>query len=336
MNHFSFIPQKSNLPMSLENYLIYLETIKGKSPNTITAYKKDLIIFYRFLKAIRGITNDAKTFEAIDLSDIDDNFNRQITLLELHRFLYYVEKERNNGSYARARKVATLKSYFNYLCNIHGSLTTNPCEKLESPDKIKRQPIYLSLEQSITVLNSLDSRKANYKRDYCIFVLFLNCGLRLSELCSIRISKIRNESLTIIGKGNKERTVYLNEACINAITDYLKERESKEIPEDYKDFLFLSTRKRPINPRTVEIMIKKHIVNSNIAKADTYTPHKLRHTAATLLYQEGVDIRKLQAILGHESVSTTEIYTHLQDSVIKEAVNQNPLAKFQRSKLSDE
>lgn len=312
--------------MSVDNFLIYLETIKGKSQNTITAYKKDLIIFYRFLKCWKGLVDETTSFEHINLRDIDDDFNANITLQDLHRFLYYVEKERNNGTYARARKVATLKSYFNYLYDILGSIPQNPTKKLESPMRMKRQPIYLSLEESKNILNSLDKTNCNYARDYCIFVLFLNCGLRLSELCGIRISKIRDDSLTVLGKGNKERTVYLNQACIIALQRYMEERAKKNIPAEYKDYLFLSTRNRPINQRTVEIMVKKKICDANTVKGEKYTPHKLRHTAATLLYSQGVDIRKLQTILGHESVSTTEIYTHLQDETIRDAINMHPLA----------
>ncbi|HEE9847488.1 TPA: tyrosine-type recombinase/integrase, partial [Clostridium perfringens] len=204
----------------------------------------------------------------------------------------------------------------------------NPTVELESPKINKRHPVYLTLDQSITVLNSMDKGNKNYYRDYCILTLFLNCGMRLSELCNIEIEKIKGDTLTIIGKGNKERTVYLNEASIAAIENYLKNRNDLKATEEAKKYLFLSSKYRPINKRSVEILVKKHIENAGF-KDQKYTPHKLRHTAATLMYKYGnVDIRSLQNILGHENISTTQIYTHVDDETLREAVKTNPLANI--------
>jgi site-specific recombinase XerD len=204
----------------------------------------------------------------------------------------------------------------------------NPTLELESPKINKRHPIYLTLNQSIHLLESLDKNNKNYARDYCILTFFLNCGMRLSELCGIRIDKIRTDTLTIIGKGNKERTVYLNEACLKSLNNYLVVRNDTKALQEDKRFLFLSSRSSPINKRTVEIMIKKHITNAGLTD-DKYTPHKLRHTAATLMYKYGnVDIRSLQSILGHENISTTQIYTHVDDDSLRDAVKSNPLSKL--------
>ncbi|WP_300385979.1 tyrosine recombinase XerC [Clostridium sp.] len=321
--------EAKNLPESLLDFLNYLDTIKGKSKNTIDGYQVDLSMFFKFLKVYKGLVlDDDIEFNDINITDIGDVFIRDIKLTDLYAFLSYAEKQRNNGTYARARKVASLKSYFKFLQGKTKIISDNPTLDLESPKINKRNPVYLTLDESINLLSSLDINKNNYYRDYCILTLFLNCGMRLSELCGIKIDRIKADTLTIIGKGNKERTVYLNEACLKAIRNYLKIRDSSKCSLDDKDFLFLSSRSKPINKRTVELLVKKHISNSGL-NDDKYTPHKLRHTAATLMYKHGnVDIRSLQSILGHENISTTQIYTHVDNEALREAVNSNPLSKI--------
>lgn len=325
MNNKSYNLRKRTVPISVDNFLIYLKTIKGKSTNTIQAYQKDLTVFFKFMMMWKENVDEDVSFDLIDIRNIDSEFISQITLQDIHRFLYYVEEVRGNGPHARARKVATLRSFFNFLYNIENSIPSNPTLKLEPPGRIKRQPVYLSLEESRMLLNSLDKSKKNYARDYCILTLFLNCGMRLSELCGIRISKIKGDILVILGKGNKERTVYLNQACLYSIDQYLKNRTDANVPKEYADYLFLSTHNKPIDQRTVEKMVKNRIIEAGIVDGGKYTPHKLRHTAATLLYKSNVDIRKIQTILGHSSISTTEIYTHLEDDAIREAIKSNPI-----------
>ena len=314
------------LPKNLESFLNYLETIKGKSKNTIKAYEFDLILFFKFLKLYKGLCPDEVEFENITIHDIDDNFIKNIKLSDLYAFLSFVEKYRGNSSYARARKVATLKSFFKYLCGKVKLIEENPTMDLESPKINKRNPVYLTLDESIKLFKSMDKKDKNYKRDFCILTLFLNCGLRVSELCSIDISKIKSDTLTIIGKGNKERTVYLNAACINTINEYLEIRDASKTLDN--DALFLSAKHNRINKRTVQMMVKKYTEIAGLTDAN-YTPHKLRHTAATLMYKYGhVDIRSLQRILGHENISTTQIYTHVDDESLRDAVKSNPLANI--------
>lgn len=318
-----------NLPESIVDFLNYLETIKGKSINTIKGYEIDLSMFFKFLKIYKGYVNDdSLEFHEINIRDIDNQFIRSIKLTDIYAFLSFAEKQRKNGAYARARKVAALKSYFKFLQGKARIIDENPTLDLESPKINKRHPIYLTLDESLNLLTSLDKNNKNYYRDYCILTLFLNCGMRLSELCSIRLDKIKEDTLTIIGKGNKERTVYLNSACLKAIDNYIKVRDdSKCLPED-KEYLLLSSRFKPINKRTVELLVKKHISNSGL-KNEKYTPHKLRHTAATLMYKHGnVDIRSLQSILGHENISTTQIYTHVDEDILRDAASSNPLSKL--------
>ncbi|AVK46692.1 recombinase XerC [Clostridium sp. MF28] len=321
--------KNNNLPESLVDFLNYLETIKSTSINTIDGYRIDLTIFFRFMMIYKGrVNSDSVEFEDIDISIIDDEFLRGIKLRDLYAFLSFTEKYRDNSSYARARKVATLKSFFKFLFGKAKVITENPALELESPKINKRHPVYLTLNQSIHLLESLNKNDKNYFRDYCILMFFLNCGMRLSELCSIQIDKIRDDTLTIIGKGNKERTVYLNDACLKALANYLNVRDDSKALLENKKFLFLSSRNVPINKRTVEIMIKKHITNAGLTD-DKYTPHKLRHTAATLMYKYGnVDIRSLQSILGHTNISTTQIYTHVDDDSLRDAVKSNPLSKL--------
>lgn len=310
-----------NLPDLLNQFLGYLFTIKAKSPNTINGYKSDLKLFLKYQKKNKLKIKD--NIEEIDISDIDEEFINKIRLSDIYSFMSFITLSRKNTSYARARKTAAIKSFFNYLeIKIH-VIKENPAKELESPKISKRHPVYLTLEQSRNLLSTINGR--NKERDYAIITLFLNCGLRLSELVSIDIKKIKGDTLTVIGKGNKERTVYLTPPCISAINSYINVRPKENVIDI--DALFLSERKRRINKRTVELLVEKYIYNAGIT-GDKYTPHKLRHTAATLMYKYGnVDIRALQQILGHESVSTTQIYTHIDDEKLRAAVNSNPLAK---------
>jgi integrase/recombinase XerD len=312
------------LPYVLNEFLGYLFTIRGKSPNTISGYKVDLKLFLKFTKKTKQkINND--NIEEIDIMDIDEDFLKTIRLGDLYSFVNYITLKRNNSNYARARKIAAIKSYFNYLETKMKIIKENPSRELESPKINKRHPVYLTLDQSKELLNVIDGR--NKERDYAIISIFLNCGLRLSELVGINISKINEDTLTVIGKGNKERTVYLNSACIRAIQSYILIRPKTGILEGDKDALFLSERKKRIDKRTIELLVKKYILSTTGVFNTKFTPHKLRHTAATLMYKYGnVDIRALQEILGHESVSTTQIYTHLDEDKLRQAVNSNPLA----------
>lgn len=313
-------------PARVLDFLNYSSTIRGKSDSTIEAYGYDLGLFFRFIKMHRRLVPVDIPFDEILIHDIDDEFLRKVTLSEIYAFLSFTDKKRKNSTYARARKTACIKTFFKYLSVKARIIDKDPTVELERPKIKKRNPVYLTLDESLSLLRSMDKENINYKRDYCILTLFLNCGLRLSELVSIRISKIKEDTLTVIGKGNKERVVYLNHACISSLNEYMTIRSKIETDDQYKDYLFLSTHRRPINKRTVEILVKKHVQHAGLTD-EKYSPHKLRHTAATLMYKHGkVDIRSLQMILGHENVSTTQIYTHVDNESLREAVNANPLA----------
>lgn len=313
------------LPPSARSFLSYMANIKGKSDNTVHEYYYDLRTFFRFMKCLRGLSSFDQ-FDEIDCSDIDDDFLRSVTLDDIYAFLAYANKLRDNNANSRARKVSSLKSYFNYLSTKAGILETNVTKELESPKLPSRLPVYLTLDESKRLLSSVDGE---FKvRDYCIILLFLNCGMRLSELVGINIDDINGDRLTVIGKGNKQRTVYLNPSCIEAINDYLKIRPTDNVKD--RKALFLSKQKNRISNNMVYKMVQKNLLRAGL-DPEKYSPHKLRHTAATLMYKYGdVDVRALQEILGHEQLSTTQIYTHVDEDELRSAIERNPLAEYKR------
>ncbi len=314
------------IPIILEDYLNYMETIKGISPSTIKEYFFDLRVFLKFLKLRYNLIDDNISFNDIPIHDVDINFIRKVNLQDLHAYISYVDKSRSNSNLTKSRKVASLRSFFDYLHSKLNLIDSNPALQLESPKSNSRLPVYLTLEQSNDLLDAaLANKNEEYsKRDYAIIMIFLNCGLRLSELSSIDIDKIKDDdTITVIGKGNKERTIFLNEACSQAIKDYLKIRPTKV--NDPKA-LFISKQKNRLSNRAIQHMIDKYLGQIGL-DTSIYSTHKLRHTAATLMYKYGnVDIRALQEILGHESVATTQIYTHIDNERLKDAVKSNPLA----------
>ncbi len=317
------------MPLILRDFLNYLQTIKGKSINTVQVYFYDLRVFFRFLKIHNNLVDKNLEFDQIDICDVDLDLIKTVTLSDLYAFMSYVSNNRDNTSYARARKVASLKSFFNYLFNKAKLLSVNPASELESPKILKRLPRYLNVEESKQLLSSVDTGTYS-ERDFAILTLFLNCGMRLSELVGINLSNIKNNALTVIGKGDKERSVPLNSACLEAIEAYMKVRPVNGVKD--KNALFISGRKQRISKESVQKIVKKYIKQAGL-DPQRYSTHKLRHTAATLMYRYGkVDIRALQELLGHESISTTEIYTHLDKQQLQDAVDSNPLSGFSRSK----
>lgn len=323
-------------PDFLNAFLDYSTTILNKSPNSIKEYNYDLAMFLKFIKVHFNMT-DKVDFNEINIDDITIKTVEKITIDDIHAFLGYLTSVNKSKPATRARKISTIRIFFHYLCQDASSqflLDHNPALNLKTPKKDKRLPKYLSLDDSKKLLEvTYNEDNRNFQRDYAIITLFLNCGMRLSELVGINITDIDFDEckLNVVGKGNKERTIYLNKACMKAISDYLQIRPKEGIKHDKKHSekaLFLSERKERISNRTVQ-----YVVNKELAKAglDTtkYSVHKLRHTAATLMYQYGqVDIRALQELLGHESIATTEIYTHVSNDQVRKAVENNPLANL--------
>lgn len=315
-------------PVILDDYLNYLLTIKGRSNLTVKEYYYDLKRFLKFIimrKKLFGYNLNSDINEVSILS-INKRDILDIDITDLHAYISYCDSYYNDSTKTKARKISAIKSWFKYLHNTVELIDKNPSEKLELPKLQKRNPVYLTLSESEKVINAikLEENEFNRARDLCIILIFLTCGLRISELTGINIESIKDDKLNVIGKGNKERTVFLNENCLYAIKCYLKLRP---ITPD-TTALFISSHKKRISNRSIQIRLKKYIQLAGL-DPNIYTPHKLRHTAATLMYKYGdVDIRTIQSILGHTSVATTQIYTHLDDDDIKKGISKNPISKL--------
>lgn len=318
-------------PEYLREFLFYLQTIRGRSKRTVDAYYIDLRTFLRYIKCVKiDYCNfeDSEIFDSRNIQDIPIDTIASITLTDVYEYLNYVANDRQNNAKTRSRKTSAIRSLFNYLTIKSNYLKENPVKNLEVPSIKKTVPRYLTLEQSLELLNGLDVNAPTYQRDFCILTLFLNCGMRLSELVGINVGDIKKDAGTVrlLGKGNKERIVYLNDACKEALTAYEAVR-TPSTKDAHKNALFLSSRGTRLSPRRVEQIVEKCLQECGLSGMG-YSPHKLRHTAATLMYQHGhVDVLVLKEILGHANLSTTEIYTHLSSLQKEDAAKASPLAK---------
>lgn len=317
----------------LRDFLVYISTIRGKSAKTAYEYFLDLRLFFRFLKLNRRIVPAGTPFDEISIRDVGVDLLRTVTLSDLYEFLTYIAEQRpvqqnspatgyGLSPRSRARKVSALRTFFKYLTSKVHLLDTNPAQDLESVSRRKEIPRYLSVDSSLQLLDAVQGPYA--ERDYCILTLFLNCGMRVSELVGLNLSDIQDNTIRVLGKGNKERILYLNAACLSALERYYPTRIT---PHDIdKNALFVSRNRNRINVQTVKWLVKKYLNLAGL-DAEKYSAHKLRHTAATLMYQNGVDVRTLQTILGHSNLDTTMIYTHLADESVREAADRNPLSR---------
>lgn len=321
-------------PILLTDYLNYLKSIRGLSSNTIKEYSYDLNLLIRFMivrKIYYGnIVKFNKEFNDDEINSIiNPSFFETLTLQDFYSYLSYLDNEKNDTASTRSRKISAIKSFYKYLYSEIEVINSNVSEKLSNPKISQRQPVYLTLTETERLLDTINNEKNDFlrSRDLAIVFTFLTTGMRLSELVSIDITDIVNDHFNIIGKGNKERTVYLTDNCLQLIYSYILVR-AKYIGDKDIDALFISTRKKRISNRAVQSTIDKYLKKAGF-DTSIYSTHKLRHTAATLMYKYGnVDIRALKDILGHSNVSTTQIYTHLDDDDLKNAVNKNPLSNL--------
>lgn len=329
---------RTESPQILKDFLMYHETIKGHSSKTVDEYFLDLRNFFRFLKIERGIVPRKTHFDEISIMDVNLDFVKIVTLNEVYDYLAFLARDRvvNQNSRSkkygltattRARKIACIRSFYKYLTVKAKLLAENPVADLDSPKTPKTLPHYLSLNESRHLLNSIDGKFR--ERDYCIICIFLNCGLRISEIVGLNISDFHTDSLRVIGKGNKERIAYLNESTIKALEDWLAIR--KTMVPAHEPALFVSNRRTRISREMVHSMVKTNLLRAGLDTTQ-YSAHKLRHTAATLMLQNGVDVRTLQEVLGHEHLNTTQIYTHVDNSELRVAAAANPLASFEPDK----
>lgn len=329
---------RTEAPPILRDFLTYHETIQGHSRRTVDEYFLDLRNFFRFIKIERGLAPRSAELDDVSIDDVDLELVRSVTLTDVYAYMSYLSRDRakhpNSAATdygltpaARARKIATIRSFYKYLANKAKLISDNPMQDLDSPRLKKALPHYLDLDSSIQLLEAVDGPFK--ERDYCILVLFLNCGLRISELIGLNVTDVRDDQLRVLGKGNKERILYLNDACQGTIQDWLVVRNSMALID--KNALFVSQRRKRISKAAVEKMVKKYLLEAGLDSSQ-YSPHKLRHTAATLMLQNGVDVRTLQEVLGHEHLNTTQIYTHVDNENLRAAAKANPLGKVKAPK----
>lgn len=330
---------RTEAPPILRDFLIYHETIRAHSKGTVDEYFLDLRNFFRYLKQSRDPALSDLPLDEISILDIDLDFIASITITDIYSYMTYLNRDRirNQNSFhqeyglnaaSRSRKLSAIRSFYYYLTRKVRLLSENqnPVKDVDSPKLQKSLPRYLTLEESQHLLESVD--KPNQERDYCILTLFLNCGLRISELIGLNLRDVHGDTLRVLGKGNRVRILYLNTACQEAIQQYLSVR--RPIKGKDQNALFLSTRNARVSRSAIHAMVKHRLEKAGLDSA-LYSAHKLRHTAATLMLQSGVDIRAIQEVLGHEHLNTTAIYTHVNNEALRSAVNANPLSQITRA-----
>ncbi len=320
----------SAFPEPIKAFSHYKLTIQGCSVRTVTEYLFDLRTFCRYMVAERnGLPKDNESLKNVYIAKLDLDFFKNITEDEIYGFLFFTKSDRDNESSSRARKLSAIKSFYKYLVVKKLYFDKNPAINIETPKKKKQLPKHLSVEECVDLLSAVknDAESKTKERDYCILTLFLNCGMRLSELVGINIPDIDRDlkSLKVLGKGSKERIIYLNDACRIALSEYLSVRPAAA---DTAQPLFISRLSKRISVKTVQWIVKKYLGEAGL-ESKNYSTHKLRHTAATLMYQSGnVDVRVLKDILGHEQLNTTQIYTHVSNPDMEEAMQSNPLSNI--------
>lgn len=321
-------------PDLLRDFIFYMKTVRGRSARTADGYYIDLRTFFRYIKAVKvlGISpqNDEQ-FKAIKIADLTEQQICSVTLSDVYAYINFCMDKLGNKAAAQARKVSSIRSFYNYLIKA-GQIKESPVKNLDLPTLKRALPKYLTLDESMQLLESVKSKFT--LRDYCMITLMLNCGMRVSELVGIDLPDIRDNTLKLLGKGNKERVVYLNDACIMAIKEYLKVRKVPEkCSREDRNALFLSSHGKRLTTRRVEQIVETSLRQAGL-DGKGISPHKLRHTAATLMFQHGgVDIRVLQEILGHENLGTTEIYTHISNKQLQDAAVSSPLSKIKPKKV---
>ena len=314
-------------PEIIKEFLNYKLAIQGCSVKTVEEYALDLKNFFKYYLAVKqGKSPDKETLEKTSILSLNLDAVKNVKTSDIYEYLFFVTEAKSNASAAKARKLSSIKGFYKYLTAKRNYFEENPAINIESPKQKKALPKYLTLEESLNLLETVknDKESKTIARDFAIITLFLNCGMRVSELVGLNLSDIQDNTIRVLGKGNKERILYLNAACLSALERYYPTRIT---PHDIdKNALFVSRNRNRINVQTVKWLVKKYLNLAGL-DAEKYSAHKLRHTAATLMYQNGVDVRTLQTILGHSNLDTTMIYTHLADESVREAADRNPLSR---------
>ena len=317
----------SDNPEYINEYLVHLRVVKMLSERTIQEYYFDIRLFLKYIRAVQ--TDTDLDIEDMKISDVTPDDLKKISVTDIYNFIFYTSDERHNKDRARYRKISALRSFFKYLTKVAHLIDADPMRDIEVPSPKSSMPRFLSLNESMRLLNA--SNNSESVRNYCIITLFLNCGMRLSELVGINVSDVDffENRMRVLGKGRKERMVYLNNACIESINNYLAVRNENH-KADSEPALFISNRGTRISKRRVQQIVEETLKLAGLDGKGLST-HKLRHTAATLMYQYGdADVLTLKELLGHSSTATTEIYTHLNDERVRNAVENNPLANINK------
>lgn len=313
---------RTDAPPLIREFLVYHETIQGHSRQTIDEYYLDLRSFFRFLKQSRNLVPADLPVDEVPIDDVALPLVRSVTLKDVYDYMGFLSRDRRLNNASRARKAATLRSFYKYLTNKAKLMDVNPVQELDPPRLKKTLPKYLNLNESVNLLESVEGQNA--VRDFCILTLFLNCGLRISELVGLNKTDVRGDQLRVLGKGNKERILYLNDSCQKALQDWIVERNMLTLDNENALFVTKQNRKR-ITRAAVHKLVKKHLADAGLDSTQ-YSAHKLRHTAATLMLQNGVDVRTLQEVLGHDHLNTTQIYTHVDNESLRAAAKASPLS----------
>ncbi len=328
------LDQISDVPDIVMEFLEYHSTVRGHSDLTVSGYYHDLKILFRYLKRRRHLVPSTTPFHEIDITDVDLDFIKAIKIEELYRYQSFSPEGLHALSAAsRCRRTSTVKSFFNYLTAKRHLLDYNVCQELDMPKRQASLPRYLEESECERLLAACDGPYA--LRDYCIMMLFLSCGLRVSELVSLNVTDLYEDHLRVLGKGNKERVVYFAEGCREAIDDYLAVRDARGVKDSDKYALFISQKKCRMGVRAVQYMLNNKLLAAGL-DASRFSPHKLRHTAATLMLKNGVDTRALQEVLGHSNLNTTQIYTHLDNAALHEAARANPIGRRTRAEKEND
>lgn len=334
-------------PMVLKEFLVYMESILGRSPQTVSEYYLDLRTFFRYIVATRS-SLPLDDLDSVSIDGIDLDLASSVTQSEIYEYLLYISRQRprfhnsaattyGNTAKTRARKMSSLRAFYKYYCDKTRKIAVNPVVNIDIPKTRKSLPKFLSLNESVKLLENVDGEYA--VRDYCILTIFLNCGLRVSELAGISVQDINRDDrlLRVLGKGNKERMVYLNDACLDAIRAYDEKRKDDvlRLKPAHKNAYFISRNGTRLSVVRIKELVKEHLDRAGLGQKHA-SAHKLRHTAATLMYQNGVDVRTIKEVLGHENLDTTAIYTHVVSENLREAAERNPLAAVKRDKSDDQ
>ncbi len=331
------LDQINDAPDILMEFLEYHSTVRGHSDKTVAGYYLDLKILFRFLKRRRRLVPADTPFNEIDISDVDIDFIKSIRIEELYRYQSFSPEmsgsNRSLSAASRCRRTSSVKSFYNYLAVKRHLLDFNICQELDMPKRANLLPRYLEESECEQLLSVCDGPFA--LRDYCILMLFMSCGMRVSELVSLNVSDIYDDHLRVVGKGNKERMIYFAEGCREAIDDYLAVRDPENIVPADRNALFISRDHRRISIRGVQKMVDKKLLQAGL-DVSRYSPHKLRHTAATLMLKNGVDTRALQEVLGHSNLNTTQIYTHLDNAALHEAAMANPIGRKTKADIEED